>query len=63
MAVDFRRLQKEVITKSFEEENVKDNRKKIKSLKEANDREENNAERVSTVFGVKVGDQELEEQK
>ena len=48
MAVDFRRLQKEVITKSFEEENVKDNRKKIKSLKEANDREENNAERVSS---------------
>ena len=42
---------------------MKDNRKKIKSLKEANDREENNAERVSTVFGVKVGDQELEEQK
>ena len=55
-------MQKELITKSFEE-NVKDNRKKIKSLKEANDREENNAERVSTVFGVKVGDQELEEHK
>ena len=61
MAVEFRRLQKEVISKSFEE-NVKQNRKKIKSLKEANDREEN-AERVSTVFGVKVGDQELEEHK
>ena len=40
-------MQKELITKSFEE-NVKDNRKKIKSLKEANDREENNAERVSS---------------
>ena len=62
MAVEFRRLQKEVISKSFEE-NVKENRKKIKSLKEANDREENNAENVSTIFGVKVGDKELEEHK
>ena len=62
MAVEFRRLQKEVISKSFEE-NVKDNKRKIKSLKEAKDREENNAENVKTVFGVKVGDQELEEHK
>ena len=62
MAVDFRKVQKQVISKSFQE-NVKENRKKIKALKEANDCEENNADGVAKVFGVKVGDQELDEHK
>ena len=62
MAVDFRKVQKQVISKSFQE-NVKENRKKIKALKEANDCEDDNADGVAKVFGVKVGDQELDEHK
>ena len=60
MAASFRSLQRSEVRKSYED-NLDRNRKKIKHLKEVKDRGENNAEKVGTIFGVKVGDEELGE--
>ena len=60
IAAEFRKVQKQVVSKSFQD-NVKQNKDKIKALKEAKDRDETNAEEVTKLFGVKVGDNELDD--
>ena len=45
IAAEFRKVQKQVVSKLFQD-NVKQNRDKIKALKEAKDRDETNAEEV-----------------
>ena len=60
VAYEFRKVQKSEVEEAYED-NLDKNRKKVKHLKEIKDREENNAERVATLFGVKVGDNELGE--
>ena len=58
IASEFRIVQNAEVRKLYED-NMDRNKKKVKHLEEIKDREENNAVRVGTLFGVKVGDDEL----
>ena len=60
IASEFRILQNAEVRKLYVD-NIERNKEKTKHLKEIKDREDNNAEQVGTMFGVKVGDEELGE--
>ena len=61
IASRFRNLQRMVVSKVFVD-NIKKNKRKVKYLKEVRDNN-NNINDVSTVHGVKVGDNMLEDQE
>ena len=60
VAFDFRALQRSEVRKLYTG-NLDRNRKKIDHLIEIKNRQRDNAEKIATMFGVKVGDKELGE--
>ena len=62
IASDFRKVQRVEVERLFKD-NLERNREKIEKLREIKNREASNAEKVNTLFGVKVGDNELDAYK
>ena len=54
MAEQFRKLQKELVSKAFKQ-NVERNKNKVQKLKEIKDQDDSKSEEEGVINGVKVG--------
>ena len=60
IASDFRKVQKVEVERLFKN-NLERNKEKVEKLREIKNREAGNAENVTNLFGVKIGDNELDD--
>ena len=60
IASDFRKVQKVEVERLFKD-NLERNKEKVEKLREIKNREAGNAENVTNLFGVKIGDNELDD--